>query len=223
MPYVDYRGITVQPVEEYIYSLLRPRDEVLTRLEDDAEKNNVPIVGPLVGNFLSLLATSCKARNILEIGTATGYSGIWLGRIAKKNGGKLVTVEADPSRIKIASNSFKDAGISDSVEIVHGDARKEVPKIVNQALGSFDIAFIDVGEKSLYIDLLEDCVKSIRNGGFLIADNTLWKARVVAPSTDKDAQSLREFNKKVFADSRLLPSLIPIRDGVTIALKVAEN
>jgi caffeoyl-CoA O-methyltransferase len=219
LSYMDLHGITVEPVEKYLYGLLRPRDGVLTFLEKDAEKNNVPIIGPLVGEFLSMLATSCGAKNVLEIGTATGYSGIWLGRVAGKNKGKLTTIESDPARVEIASKSFRDAGISDSVEIVAGDARKEVPRIVKGGPGKFDIAFIDVGDKSLYVDLLEDCVKAIRVGGFLIADNTLWKGKVASSARDKDTATLKEFNKRIYADSRLLATLMPLRDGVMVALR----
>jgi len=212
--------ITNETVEKYLYGLQRPRDKVLSFLEKDAVKNNVPIIGPLVGNFLSMLATSCKAKNILEIGTATGYSGIWLGRVAKQNDGKLTTIEFDPGRVKIASKSFEDAGIADSVEIVTGDARKEVPRIVKSSRENLDVVFLDVGDKSLYVDLLEDSIRLLRLGGYLIADNTLWKGRVATGARDKDTTTIKEFNKRVFTDERFLPSLIPLRDGVTVALKV---
>ncbi len=212
--------ITNDTVEKYLLGLQRPLDKVLTFLEKDALKNKVPIIGPLVGNFLSMIATSCKAKNILEIGTATGYSGIWLGRTAKQNGGKLITIEFDPARVKIASQSFEDAGIADSVEIVTGDARKEVPRILKSLKETLDVVFLDVGDKSLYVDLLEDGIQLLRSGGYLIADNTLWKGRVATGARDKDTTTIKEFNKRVFADERLLPTLIPLRDGVTVALKV---
>jgi predicted O-methyltransferase YrrM len=219
----DTSGITSKQVDDYLYSLLSARDPVLKSLEEDAKKNDVPIIGPLVGSFLSLLATSCGAKNILEVGTATGYSGIWLARVAKQNGGKLITIEADPARVKIASKSFQEAGLSSAVEIVTGDARVEVPNVAKKSPGKFDMAFIDVGEKSLYVDLLEDCVKSLRIGGYLTADNTLWGGQVATKAKDKDTQTLQEFNKRVYADGRLLPSLVPLRDGVTIALKLREK
>jgi len=223
LPIYNYRAITPERVEEYLYDLLRPRDRVLKALEKDAEKNDVPIIGPVVGNFLSLLATSISAKNILEIGTATGYSGIWLGSVAKQNGGKLTTIESDPARVKIASKSFRDAGLSESIEIIAGDARVEVPKLAEKSPGEFDISFIDVGEKSLYVDLLENCILALRVGGFLTADNTLWRGRVAAPYPDRDTRTLKEFNKRVYADKRLLPSLVPIRDGVMVALKLKEK
>lgn len=212
--------ITNDTVEKYLLGLQRPLDKVLTFLEKDALKNKVPIIGPLVGNFLSMIATHCKAKNILEISTATGYSGIWLGRTAKQNGGKLITIEFDPARVKIASQSFEDAGIADSVEIVTGDARKEVPRILKSLKETLDVVFLDVGDKSLYVDLLEDGIQLLRSGGYLIADNTLWKGRVATGARDKDTTTIKEFNKRVFADERLLPTLIPLRDGVTVALKV---
>lgn len=210
-------------VEQYLYNILRPRDLVLLRLEEDAEKNNVPIVGPLVGNFLSMLAMGIHARNILEIGTATGYSGIWLAKIARQNGGKLTTLEMDPARARIAKKSFKDAEVDDSVELIEADAKVEVPRLVKSHRGEFDVAFIDVGDKSLYADLLEDSISLVRIGGLLIADNTLWKARVADPSkNDGDTKAIREYNRRVYADNRLQPVLVPLRDGVTVALKLSH-
>ena len=224
MAVYDARPEIINPkVEEYLYRVLRPRDSVLEYLEKDAEKNDVPIVGPLVGNFLSLIAENCKAKNILEVGTATGYSGIWLGRVAKKNGGKLTTIEFDPARVKIAKKSFQDAGLGDTVEILKGDARVEVPRAVKSQSARFDVAFIDVGDKSLYTDLLDDCVRSLRIGGYLLADNTLWSGKVADSSkNDRDTKTLREFNKRVYSDKRLHPAIIPLRDGVTVALKLTD-
>jgi caffeoyl-CoA O-methyltransferase len=217
------RGIVTPQVEKYMYNILRPRDKVLMTLEEDAEKNSVPIVGPLVGNLLSMIANAAKAKMILEVGTATGYSGIWLANVARKNGGKLITIESDVARAKIAQKSFTDAGLKDTVEIVQGDAKTEVPRIARTSPEKFDVAFVDVGDKTLYTDLLEPCVKAIRRGGFLIADNTLWSGLVADSSNkDRDTKVLREFNTRVYADKRLLPIIAPLRDGVTIAFKL-EN
>jgi len=204
-------GILTDQVGKYLESLLKPRDPVLTFLEKDAAKNGVPIVGPLVGNLLSILAMSCAAKNILEIGTATGYSGIWLGRVAKKNGGKLWTIEADPDRRKIAAKSFSDAGISDAVEIVAGDAKKEAPQITKKMSGRLDLIFIDVGEKSIYVDLYDHCKNALRSGGFLVADNTLWGGFVAEPkSRDIESKTMREFNSKVYSDSSFHTVIIPL-------------
>ena len=215
--------ITSPKVEQYLYDIQRPRDPVLAHLEEDADRNGVPIVGPLVGNFLSMMAISCRAKNILEIGTATGYSGIWLARVAKQNGGNLTTVERDPSRAAIAKKSFKDAGLEDAINLIQGDAKAEVPRLVKAKRGAFELVFIDVGDKSIYTDLLEDCVSLLAVGGFLIADNTLWQGKVPDPTKkDIDTRSLRQYNKLVYSDKRLRPAIVPLRDGVTLALKLSD-
>jgi caffeoyl-CoA O-methyltransferase len=221
---IDSRPEIISPrVEEYLYGILRPRDSVLAFLEEDAEKNDVPIVGPLVGNLLSMIAMNCQAKNILEVGTATGYSGIWMARVAKKNGGKLTTIEMDPSRAKIAKKSFQDAGVDSAVDLIQGDAKVEVPRLLKTRRGRFDLAFIDVGDKSLYTDLLEDCISALRIGGYLLADNTLWSGKVADTSkNDRDTKTLREYNKRVYADERLHPVIFPLRDGVTVALKLSD-
>ncbi|MDA4131280.1 MAG: O-methyltransferase [Thaumarchaeota archaeon] len=224
MSHDTYPEIVSPPVEKYLYGILRPRQKVLAFLEKDAEKNNVPIVGPLVGNLLAMLAMSCNAKNILEIGTATGYSGIWLAEVAMKNGGRLTTIEADPSRIKLARKSFEDSGLGNVVEIVKGDAKAEVPRIARANPGMFDLAFIDVGDKSLYVDLLKDCIQALKVGGFLVADNTLWRGQVANLSAkDVDTKTLREYNKRVYADNRLHPIIVPLRDGVTVAMKLVDT
>ncbi|MDA4111293.1 MAG: O-methyltransferase [Thaumarchaeota archaeon] len=217
-------GIVTPPVEKYLNAILRPRNNVLNNLEKDAANNGVPIVGPAEGNFLSLMAMSCQAKNILEVGTATGYSGIWLARVAKENSGKLTTIEFDPSRAKIASKSFRDAGVADAVEIVRGDAKEEVPRLAKKYPGGFDLVFIDVGDKSLYAELIEPSVRALRVGGLLVADNTLWLGLVAVPSANGiETRNLREYNKRVYADERLYPVIVPLRDGVTVAIKLKNK
>ncbi|MHB1869128.1 MAG: O-methyltransferase [Nitrososphaerales archaeon] len=222
MPQKADPGIVNPIVEKYMLQILRPRDKTLQYLEKDARENSVPIIGPLCGNVLSLIATGCHAKNILEIGTATGYSGIWLARVAKKNSGKLITIEMDRKRLAIAKKSFSEAGVADSVTVLQGDAKEIVPKIAKKQKGRFDVVFEDVGDKSIYVDLLEPCIDALRVGGYLIADNSLWSGRVAIPSSeDKDTNTIRKFNKLVYQDKRLLPVIIPLRDGMTVCLKTS--
>ncbi|MHB2037353.1 MAG: O-methyltransferase [Nitrososphaerales archaeon] len=222
MPQKADPGIVNPIVEKYMLQILRPRDKILQYLEKDARENSVPIIGPLCGNVLSLIATGCHAKNILEIGTATGYSGIWLARVAKKNSGKLITIEMDRKRLAIAKKSFSEAGVADSVTVLQGDAKEIVPKIAKKQKGRFDVVFEDVGDKSIYVDLLEPCIDALRVGGYLIADNSLWSGRVAIPSSeDKDTNTIRKFNKLVYQDKRLLPVIIPLRDGMTVCLKTS--
>ncbi|HVB13115.1 MAG TPA: O-methyltransferase [Nitrososphaerales archaeon] len=223
MPQKADPGIVNPMVEKYMSQILRPRDKILQYLEKDARENSVPIIGPLCGNVLSLIATGYHAKNILEIGTATGYSGIWLARVAKKNSGKLITIEMDRKRLAIAQKSFSEAGVADNVKVLQGDAKEIVPKIAKKQKGRFDVVFEDVGDKSIYVDLLEPCIDALRVGGYLIADNSLWSGRVALPSSeDKDTNTIRKFNKLVYQDKRLLPVIIPLRDGMTVCLKTGE-
>ena len=216
-------GIVTLQVDAYLLGLQRPRDKVLSALEKDAEENDVPIIGPLCGALLSLAAQSCKAKNILEIGTATGYSGIWLGRVATANGGKLVTIERDHLRRAKAKKSFEAAGLSDSVEILAEDASEAVPRLAKERKGEFDVVFLDIGDKTLYLDLYPHCVKLLRVGGYFLADNTLWNGSVAdASDRSKVTFTIRKFNEVVYSDKKVFPVIVPLRDGLMMALKTSD-
>lgn len=118
----------------------------------------------------------------------------------------------------IAEDSFRKASLEDSVEIVFDDAQKAVPRLAESA--DFDMVLMDVGEKKLYIELLEECVKALRKGGVLIADDTLWHGSVVIPTeNDSDTRVMRKYNRMVLKDERLESIVVPIGDGVTISVK----
>jgi predicted O-methyltransferase YrrM len=212
--------IVTAETENYLDKTNPPRDSVLKALEKYAKDHDVPILGPHVGVLLSVIARCCNAKNILEVGTAIGYSGIWLARVAAENSGKLVTIENDPEMKKIAERSFKSAKLEKNVEIILDDARKAVPNIAKSRAGEFDLILMDVGEKKLYIDLLDDCVRALRKGGVIIADDTLWHGSVVVASeNDSDTRVMRRYNQIILKDKRLESIVTPIGDGVTIAVK----
>ncbi|MHB8566385.1 MAG: O-methyltransferase [Nitrososphaerales archaeon] len=216
----EHPPIVTEEVKRYLEKIQRPRDRVLSDLEQDAEKNNVPIAGPLIGSTLSIIAKGCAARNILEIGTATGYSGIWLARGIENGSGKLTTIEMDPERQKFARSAFERAGLGeDRVEMILGDASKIVPDIAKSRPSSFDIVFMDVGEKKLYSDLLDSCLGALRKGGLFIVDDTLYRGVAVSSLKTKKAKTMRAFNKRLFSDERVEPEILPIGDGLTIAIK----
>lgn len=213
-------GIMDERVEKYLSSLARKRDAVLHELEIDAEKRSVPIVGPLVGNVISIILKSANAEKALEVGTATGYSGIWIARSLSGERKKLTTIEVDPKMRRDAEANFQKAKLSKYVEIIAGNARAIVPELVKKNQGAFDAVFLDVGDKTLYVDLLDPCISALRTGGFLIADNTLWGGSV-ALSKDKSPETvtIRKFNELVYSDKRLEAAIIPLRDGFTVAYK----
>ncbi|MHB8566141.1 MAG: O-methyltransferase [Nitrososphaerales archaeon] len=214
-------GIIVPRVDEYLHSLLRPRDAVLRSLEKDAEKNGVPIIGPLVGNLLSLLVKISYAKNALEIGTATGYSGLWLARALAENSGKLTTIEMDPKRIKRAEESFREAGLDSYVKILKGDARIILPELAKKQ--EYDLILLDVGDKSFYIDAIEPCFAMLKVGGLFISDNVLWSGCVAVPSDrSKETETMRRFNKMVYSNKRFEPVIVPLRDGLLVARKTSS-
>jgi caffeoyl-CoA O-methyltransferase len=213
-------GIVNDRVEQYLASLAPKSDAILLELEADAEKRSVPIVGPLVGKVISLFLKSMSAQKALEVGTATGYSGIWITRSLNGERKKLTTIELDLQMRKDAEANFRKAGLSKYVEILAGNAREIVPELAMKNRGAFDVVFLDVGDKTLYVDLLESCIMALRTGGFLFADNTLWGG-AVAVSGDKSPETvtIRRFNELVYSDKRLEAAIIPLRDGLTVAYK----
>lgn len=212
-----------EKVNAYLSDLMHSSDPVLLELEKDASKRNVPIIGPQVARTISILLRSSRPERALEIGTATGYSGICIARALRGKGKKLTTVEADPNRAKEARRNFQKAGVSDYVEILQGDAREIVPYISKKNRGNFDVVFLDVGDKTLYVELFNYCVSAMRVGGFLLADNTLWNGAVaVKKDNSPETTAIRKFNRLVFSDKRLDAAIIPLRDGFTVALKIEE-
>ncbi|HMB81165.1 MAG TPA: O-methyltransferase, partial [Vicinamibacterales bacterium] len=156
--------IVPDAIERYLAGLNRAGDPVL----DDIARGNVtrglPLVDAEVGALLRVLATSVNASRILEIGTAIGYSGIWLAR-ALPAGGMLVTMEFNEERAKEARENFARAGVSDRVSVVVGDAQLKIAKVS----GPFDLIFQD-GDKKLYTPLLDRLVALLRPGGLLVTD-----------------------------------------------------
>ena len=211
--------IVPDAIERYLAGLNRGGDPVL----DDIARGNVtrglPLVDAEVCALLRVLATSVNASRILEIGTAIGYSGIWLAR-ALPAGGMLVTMEFNEERAKEARENFARAGVSDRVSVVVGDAQLKIAKVS----GPFDLIFQD-GDKKLYTPLLDRLVALLRPGGLLVTDNVLWDGEVIPgfvamPRQDPaDTRAIVEYNQRVAAHPDLLTSIVPLRDGVSISVK----
>jgi predicted O-methyltransferase YrrM len=213
--------IVPDAIEGYLAGLNRASDPVL----DDIARGNVtrglPLVDAEVGALLRVLATAAGATRILEIGTAIGYSGIWLAR-ALPPGGMLVTMEFNEERAREARDNFARAGLADRVSVVVGDAQLKIAKVS----GPFDLIFQD-GDKKLYTPLLDRLVALLRPGGLLITDNVLWDGEVVpgfqaAPGKNpEDTRAIIEYNQHVAAHPHLLTSIVPLRDGVSISVKTS--
>jgi predicted O-methyltransferase YrrM len=196
--------------ETYFRGFIPPRDEFLLELERQAQDENIPIVGPVVGELLYILAKAMNARTILELGTATGYSAIYLAHSFDGLEGKVITLERDENMAIRARNNVLRAGLADRIEVRVGDAL-EVMATLN---GSFDLIFMDI-DKENYGGALTQCRRLLRAGGLLVADNVAFR----------DA---RKFNHQIFTEDHwrsvhlysFLPEHSPEHDGLALAVKI---
>ena len=214
--------IVPDAIERYLSSLNRSADGLLQAIAREGEQADLPLIDAEVGALLRVLALAVGATRILEIGTATGYSGIWLAG-ALPAGGMLLTMESDAERAEIARQNFARAGLSDRVSVIVGDARRTLAKVS----GPFDLIFQD-GDKPLYVRLLDRLVELLRPGGLLVTDNVLWAGEVVpgfvrSPLRNlDDTQAIADYNDRLNAHPRLTTATIPLRDGVAITVKRSD-
>lgn len=201
----------ISDLENYFRGLVPHRAELLRRLETEAEQEHIPIVGPVVGELLFILGRAMGARRILELGTATGYSAIYLAQAVAPDLGKVITLEIDSAMAKRALNNITSAGMSERVEVKTGDAH-----ILMATLdGSFDLIFMDI-DKEGYLPALPDCHRLLRRGGLLVVDNTGFEGAA-------------DFNQALLTDERwrsvnllsFLPEHSPEKDGLALAIKIA--
>jgi caffeoyl-CoA O-methyltransferase len=208
-------GITSESVENYIYSLLRPRDEVLTEMEDQAAKRNIPIVGPAVGRILHQLALISGAKNIFEMGSAIGYSTIWWAR-AIADGGHVIYTDGDRKNADEARGYFERAKVANRITIKVGDAIE----VLSEQTQLFDIIFCDL-DKEDYPRALRMALPRLRKGGLLVADNVLWIGKVAENSPpEASTKAIQEFNRLLYASPQLFTTILPIRDGLAVATKL---
>jgi predicted O-methyltransferase YrrM len=211
--------IVPDAIERYLASLNRGGDRVLDEIARANQSRGLPLVDAEVGALLRVLATAINASRILEIGTAIGYSGIWLAG-ALPPGGMLITMEMNDERAKEARENFARAGLADRVSVVVGDAQLKLAKVA----GPFDLIFQD-GDKQLYSPLLDRLVALLRPRGLLVTDNVLWDGEVApgfveTPKRDAaETRAIADYNARVAAHPALATSIVPLRDGLSISVK----
>ncbi|HYL11119.1 MAG TPA: O-methyltransferase [Candidatus Acidoferrales bacterium] len=208
------KPIVFPHIEKYFYALLPRRDPVVAEMEAYARRHDVPIIGPAVARMLSLLVQISGAKRIFEMGSAIGYSTIWLARAAGPRAEVFYT-DGNPENAKRAQDYFRRAGVAGRIHVLVGDALA----LLRKTPGQFDLIFNDV-DKHQYPAVLRLAVPRIRKGGLFITDNTLWSGRVTRRSRDKYTRGIQRFNREVYSSKRLFPVLIPLRDGVTVCRKL---
>src|SRR5919201_1971801 len=201
-------------LQEYLDGLVPERDRVLARMEEEAHREDIPIVDPHEGQMLYLLVKIAGAKRILELGTATGYSGIWLLR--GSDGGSLTTYEMDPERARRARANFAEAGFGDKALVLEENAKDGLEKLDAR----FDACFIDLlnsfRSEEITRRVTELCIEKLGVGGLLMADNALRQGEVLHPS-NQQAKNVAAYNDFVAKHPRLESVVIPIRDGLSVA------
>ena len=210
-----HEDVMAPAVDDYLYSMLPPRDEVLAEMEDYATKHNVPIVGPAVARVLQQLAMMINAKHVFEMGSAIGYSTIWWAR-AVGDGGRVTYTDGDAQNAELARRYFARAGVAHRIDIRIGDALE----VLSEQRQEFDIIFCDV-DKEDYPRAFRLVGPRLRKGGLFITDNVLWSGRVIQKNpSDASTKAIQEFNRLVYKSSELFTTILPIRDGVAVALKL---
>jgi caffeoyl-CoA O-methyltransferase len=208
-------SFTDAAVEKYIYDILPERDPVLKEIEGQAEKRNVPIVGPAVGRVLYQYARLINARKIFELGSAIGYSTIWWAQAAGADG-EIFYTDTDEKNAAEAQGYFRRAGVDQRIHVKVGDALD----LLAQQNREFDIIFNDVN-KEYYPAVLDLVLPRLRRGGLFITDNVLWSGRVTeSDPKEETTRAIQEFNRRLYAMPEFFTTVFPLRDGVSVSLKL---
>jgi predicted O-methyltransferase YrrM len=206
-------------LSEYIRERFAPEDDVLEGVRAAHEARGLPeiFISPEEAQIIVVLLRTVGARRVLEVGTLGGYSGIWMAR-ALPAGGRLVTIEHHTAHARVAAEAFAAAGVDDRVEMHQGEALA-----VMKALDPpFDAVFLDA-DKAPLPQYFEEAARLVRTGGLILCDNTLLDGRVIDPKDQAaDVLGVRTYNDRAATDERFVSALIPVRDGLTVSLKVGS-
>jgi predicted O-methyltransferase YrrM len=201
---------------DYIAGLFAPEDPVLASLREEADRSGLPPIAISAdeGRLLQVLLMAVGARRVLEVGTLGGYSAIWMARVLPDDG-SLLSLEIEPAHADFARRYVERAGLTDRVEIRVGRALDVLPSLDGER---FDAVFLDADKEPLPT-YFEWALRLLRPGGLLIADNTLWGGRVLDESErDEKTLAVREFNRRMATDPRVLGIIVPTHDGVAVGV-----
>ena len=205
-------------LDDYILSHIEPEPEYLYRLY---RATNIYMLhgrmasGHLQGRLLKMLVQMIRPKNILEVGSFSGYSAICMAEGLDADG-RLYTFEINDEQEDFTRPWIEGSAVADKIKFIIGDAITEAPR-----LGiAFDMAFID-GDKRTYVETYEMVLSILKPGGFIVADNTLWNGHVIDPTYDHDQQTkgIRQFNDHLAEDNRVEKVILPLRDGLTLIRK----
>ena len=203
----------------YAEQLFAPEDAALHEIRAIHQRAGLPdiAISAEEGKILAVMLVAISARQVLEIGTLGGYSGVWLARALPADG-LLTTIEADPKHAAIARRAFERAGVADRVRLIEGRALEVLPTLPP----GYDAIFVDADKEPLE-QYYRHAMRLLKRGGLLLCDNAFFNGRVTDPGdTADDVQGVRAFNRLAARDPRLVATVVPVRDGLVMGVKVAE-
>ncbi|HEY8746011.1 MAG TPA: O-methyltransferase [Chloroflexota bacterium] len=210
-------GIVDANVERWLLAGVPPRTGEFAAVEEEATRQGIPCIGPYEGQVLWMLASLAGARNLLEIGTATGYSALWLARAVAGSGGKLTTVERDPARAAVARANLARCGYGEYTTVVEGDGFD----FLAGGTSAFDFIFLDMVsalEQLPQVDrLVALCLQRLAPGGVLVSDNALHAGQVADSPVPAGAQRYARYNQLVGDHPELDTVLLSVRDGMAVS------
>jgi len=211
MPEIKYNQL-----QDYLTSLVPPREPELQEMEAYAEKHDFPIIGPVCGYYCYQLARMIGAKSILELGSGYGYSTAWFAKAARENGGGVIYHTVwDGNLSDMAKEHLSKLGYADMVQFHNAEAMETL----RQTPGPFDIIFNDI-DKEGYPDSLPVIKEKLRSGGLLIIDNMIWHGQILDPNDHEETtEAIRRFTRDITTDPDWIVSLAPMRDGMIVAYK----
>jgi caffeoyl-CoA O-methyltransferase len=205
--------IVDEDVERYAAEHSTPDPEFFRRLEEETRATTTApqmMVGALEGQLLGWLVRISGAREVLEIGTFTGYSSISMA-LALRNGGRITSLDVNEETTAVARRYAEEAGVADRIDYRVGPALEELGRLD----GPFDLVFIDA-DKENYVNYYEAVLPKLADDGFIIADNVLWSGRVLEEHGEASTEAIKRFNDHVAADDRVECLMLTVRDGMTL-------
>lgn len=216
LPTEETMEIVNEAIERYLEALPPEQDEVLLEMEQLAETRGFPIVGPLVGRLLCLLARAIRAKEVLELGSGYGYSAYWFARGIEPDG-RIVCTDLSKENANLAREFFARGKVGRKLQFEVGDALEVIDKLP----GPFDIIFMDI-DKEQYPPAFPKIIPRLKTGGLLITDNMLWEGNVLEEEpAEASTRGVKEYTKLLYRSPDLYTTIIPIRDGVSVSLKIA--
>lgn len=203
-------------IDSYLLGLAPESDPLVLEMENQAKATDFPIVDRLVGRLLYLLTRMKQPALVVEMGSGFGYSAYWFAK-ALSIRAKVVLIDKEEEHMAYARRVFRDSGLYDRAEFRVGDAMKIAPEYQG-----IDILFLDL-DKHQYLDAIKAVTPMLARNALVIADNTLWRGRVVEGIADPETEGIAAFNNHMFNNSQFFSSLVPLRDGVLLAYRLTES